>query len=273
MTLEILQVDSFTDQAFRGNPAGVCVLEQSADAGWMQAVATEMNLSETAFLVRRGEAYELRWFTPAAEVDLCGHATLASAHVLWEQGRLGPDETAMFDTASGRLTCTKQGPKIEMDFPACRAEPCPALPGLEEAVGVSFGFVGTSQVGHLVEIASSTELRGLSPDFKAVARLAPRGLLATSLDDDGEFDFLSRYFAPSFGIDEDPVTGSAHCCSGPFWAERLGRDELRACQVSQRTGIVDVRVAGDRVLLGGRAVTVLRAVMTGAASGSFVDAT
>lgn len=258
MALTIVQVDAFTDTAFRGNPAAVCVLPAPRDEAWMQAVALEMNLSETAFLVPGEDGYGLRWFTPAVEVVLCGHATLASAHVLWEDGHLPAAREARFHTKSGLLTAARAGDWIELDFPAKPETATPPPPGLAEALGAAPKYVGKNQLDYLVELDAEETVRRLAPDHGALAKLPVRGVMVTSRATTAPYDFVSRFFAPGSGIPEDPVTGSAHCALGPFWAARLGRTELLAYQASPRGGVVRVRVAGDRVKLGGRAVTVLR---------------
>jgi PhzF family phenazine biosynthesis protein len=260
MGLEITQVDAFAVSPFSGNPAAVCILQEPRDDAWMQLVAREMNLSETAFLVKRGHGYDLRWFTPMIEVDLCGHATLASAHVLWEQGQLQPDEAACFHTRSGILTAKKEGSWIEMDFPATPALPV-TLSGrenVESALGIKAKSVGQSRFDFLVEVESEEIVRSLNPDLTKVSRLEARGLIVTSGASGPDYDYISRFFAPAAGINEDPVTGSAHACLGPFWKERLGRDNLIGYQASTRGGYVRTRCEGDRVLISGQAVTVLR---------------
>jgi len=256
--LRITQVDAFTDTPFAGNPAAVCLLPAARDEGWMQSVAREMNLSETAFLVRQADGFALRWFTPAVEVALCGHATLASAHVLWEDGHLPAQQQARFHTKSGLLTGDRAGEWIELDFPAKREEPAPAPPGLAEALGVTPKYVGKNQFDYLVEVDREDTVRRLAPNHAALAALPVRGVIVTSRADSAAYDFVSRFFAPGAGVPEDPVTGSAHCALGPFWQARLGKSELTAYQASPRGGIVRVRVAGERVKLGGQAVTVLR---------------
>ena len=258
MAIAITQVDSFTDRPFAGNPAAVCLLAQPRDEGWMQHVAREMNLSETAFLSPKADDFELRWFTPTIEVDLCGHATLASAHVLWEEGHLAPDRPARFHTRSGMLGAEKKGTWIEMDFPATPAEPVPRLEPLEAALGVRAKYTGRPRFDYLVEVESEEQVRALKPDFSALRQLKVRGVIVTSRASGAEYDFVSRFFAPGSGIDEDPVTGSAHCCLGPFWKERLGRDDLIGYQASARGGFVRTRCVGDRVRISGQAVTVLR---------------
>ena len=259
MALTITQVDAFTSQPFGGNPAAVCVLPAPADAVWMQRVAREMNLSETAFLVRResGE-FDLRWFTPAVEVDLCGHATLASAHVLWEESHLPPDAPAVFHTRSGRLSAVLRGGWIEMDFPAEPAESAPAPDGLADALGAQPIYVGRNRFDYLVEVDSQATVERLAPDMRRLRELETRGIIVTARAESEGFDFVSRFFAPNTGVNEDPVTGSAHCCLGPYWHRRFGRDTLTARQVSERGGLVKVTVRGDRVTLSGQAVTVLR---------------
>jgi len=259
MGLTITQVDAFAERPFTGNPAAVCVLQQPGDAAWMQLVAREMNLSETAFLVKRDQGYALRWFTPTVEVDLCGHATLASAHVLWEQGHLGSDETACFHTRSGVLSAKKKGTWIEMDFPATPAiRDGVSREEVESALGMRVKTVGLNRFDYLAEVENEDAVRSLRPDFAKIGRLLGRGLIVTSAASGSNYDFVSRFFAPAAGIDEDPVTGSAHCCLGPFWKERLGRDDLLGYQASARGGFVRTRCEGERVLISGQAVTVLR---------------
>jgi len=258
MPTRIVQVDAFTNRPFAGNPAAVCILKEAPDEQWMRAVAREMNLSETAFLVRRGDAYDLRWFTPAVEVDLCGHATLGAAHVLWEEGHLQPGQQARFDTRSGRLTADRRGDWIEMDFPAKLAVKAEAPPELLKALGVTqANFVGKNAFDYLVEVSSEEVLNALVPDHSLLRTLPVRGVIATARANGSEFDFVSRFFAPGAGVDEDPVTGSAHTALGPYWSGILGKTELNAYQASARGGVVRVRVRGERVDLGGQAVTVL----------------
>lgn len=268
--LPLWQVDAFADRPFTGNPAAVCVLpgEAHPEAAWMQSVAREMNLSETAFLVRQGDAFALRWFTPGVEVALCGHATLGSAHALWEAGFLAQGEAARFDTQSGRLTCTRagaeRGGRIEMDFPARMAEAATPPAELLPALGLGEArFVGRNAYDYFVEVESEALVRGLKPDHTGLRKLPVRGVIVTAKADAGGFDFVSRFFAPGSGVDEDPVTGSAHCALAPYWSARLGRDELVGYQASARGGTVWTRVTGDRVVLGGHAVTVLRGELLG----------
>ena len=254
----ITQVDAFADRPFTGNPAAVCILPGPADAGWMQAVAGEMNLSETAFLHRIEEGFALRWFTPTVEVDLCGHATLASAHVLWTEGHLDPDAPAGFRTRSGMLSARRAGDWIELDFPAQPARPIAEPATLAEALGARVVAVGRNDADLLVEVPTEADVRALRPDMGRLAGIEARGVIVTARSDSRGYDFVSRFFAPRVGIAEDPVTGSAHCALGPYWSERLGRVELVGFQASARGGMVRVRIGGGRVILGGRAVTVLR---------------
>ena len=252
------QVDAFTDRPFSGNPAAVCLLPASRDAEWMQLVAAEMNLAETAFLIRRPDGFGLRWFTPTCEVDLCGHATLASAHALWEDGQLPAGEPARFHTRSGLLTAERRDGTIWLDFPATPAGPVPVPADLVEGLGAPVRFVGKSSYDYLVELESEASVRALDPDLRRLAGLPARGVIVTAASADPARQFVSRFFAPAAGVPEDPVTGSAHCALGPFWGERLGVTELIGYQASRRGGTVRIRLDGDRVLLGGQAVTVLR---------------
>jgi PhzF family phenazine biosynthesis protein len=264
MSTRIIQVDSFTNRPFAGNPAAVCLLDAPAPEPWMHQVASEMNLSETAFVqpIEPGCLFSLRWFTPRVEVDLCGHATLAAAHVLWEERLLRPHAPAQFETRSGRLSARRQGDWIQLDFPA---EPIATsindqreLDRIGAALNGSLVMAGRNRFDLLVELADEKAVRELQPDYRLVASLPVRGVIATSRASAPEFDFVSRFFAPRVGIDEDPVCGSAHCCLAPFWASRLGRAELTGHQVSPRGGVVKVRVDGARVALIGQAVTVFR---------------
>ena len=262
MGIRAFKVDSFTAEPFSGNPAGVCLLTEPRDERWMQAMAREMNLSETAFLLREGDGFRLRWFTPVVEVELCGHATLASAHVLWEEGVLAPSETARFATRSGELRASRSGDLIELDFPTKPEHPAEPPENLLEALRVKPLYLGRNVFDYLLLLDSEEAVRAVSPDFALLRTVTVRGVIVTAPSARPEFDFVSRFFAPAVGVDEDPVTGSAHCCLGPFWAVRLGKSELVGHQVSARGGVVNVRVAGERVFLGGRAVTVLRGELT-----------
>src|SRR6267378_284431 len=263
MPLRITQVDAFTNRPFAGNPAAVCILPKAADPAWMLNVAREMNLAETAFLVPQRDGYDLRWFTPAVEVDLCGHATLASAHVLWEDGRLKPDVQARFHTKSGLLTADKRDSWIELDFPATPPAVAPPPSGLIEAIGAKPTFVGRSRFDYLVEVDSESTVRRLIPNLSALADVKARGVVVTSrADAKSQYDFVSRFFAPQSGVPEDPVTGSAHCALTPYWSAKLGKREMVAYQASARGGEWRLRLDGDRVRLGGQAVTVLRGELT-----------
>lgn len=259
MSIRIVQVDAFTDRPFAGNPAAVCILAGPADEQWMKDVAREMNLSETAFLWRESDGFRLRWLTPSVEVDLCGHATLASAHVLWEDGVLPPGSQVLFYTRSGQLQASRCGDWIELDFPATPAEPKEPPKGLLEALGCTAVNVGRTRFDYFVEVSSEAEVRAMCPNFSALRDTGTRGIIVSARAETPGFDFVSRFFAPGSGIDEDPVTGSAHCCLAPYWATRLGKAEMTGFQASQRGGVVRVKFLGDRVILGGQAVTVMRA--------------
>lgn len=263
MSIPIFQVDSFTNHAFAGNPAGVCLLDQPAEPEWMSAVAREMNLSETAFLVRVEDGYQLRWFTPAVEVDLCGHATLASAHILWESGCISPRAEVRFHTRSGLLTARLQDGWISMNFPAQPVQAVSAPPDLVASLKVSPCFVGKNKADYLLEVASEDEVRRVTPDYAALKTVPVRGVIVTSRSSTPEFDFVSRFFAPAVGVNEDPVTGSAHTCLTPYWSEKLGKTEMNAYQASARGGVLRVCYMGERVLISGQAVTVLRADLLG----------
>jgi PhzF family phenazine biosynthesis protein len=255
--MRLLQIDAFTSEPFKGNPAAVCFLDGARDDRWMANVAAEMNLAETAFLSPRDDGWSLRWFTPAVEVDLCGHATLASAHAIWSEN-ISSDAVLRFHTRSGLLTAKLDGDFIELDFPAKSEEPIAAPAGLLDALGTtSATYVGRNQFDYLVELPSEVEVRALKPDHAVLRQLPVRGIIVTSRGS-GEYDFISRFFAPGSGIDEDSVTGSSHCCLTPYWSQKLGKTEMNAYQASLRGGAIRVRLEGDRVKLAGRAVTVLR---------------
>ncbi|GMT48856.1 MAG: phenazine biosynthesis protein [bacterium] len=254
----IYQVDAFTDRPYTGNPAAVCILEKPRDDKWMQNVALEMNLSETAFLHKEGEDYRLRWFTPEQEVKLCGHATLASAHILWEEKHLPSDQKAIFHTLSGVLTARSVGEWIELEFPSVLEHQVSPPTGLAEALGVSLKYVGKNEQDYLVEVASEKTVRGLQPNLNLLQTIPARGIIVTSLSDSGKYDFISRFFAPRAGVNEDPVTGSAHCCLGPFWGKLLKKDRLKAYQASSRGGVIHIRLDGERVYLKGQAITMMR---------------
>ncbi len=262
MPLPLFVVDAFTDRPFAGNPAGVCLLSTPREATWMQLVAREMSLSETAFVVPRADGdFDLRWFTPAVEVDLCGHATLASAHVLWETGRLAAERPARFHTRSGLLQASLDRPggagdRIVLDLPAHPAKEAPLAEGIGAALGAEPVWAGRSRFDVLVEIAGDAEVRALKPDFAALATVEGRGFIVTARATEAGYDFVSRFFAPRVGVPEDPVTGSAHCVLGPYWSAKLGKRELVGYQASARGGVVHVSANGERVGLGGRAILI-----------------
>jgi PhzF family phenazine biosynthesis protein len=260
MPVTVLQIDAFTDRPFAGNPAAVCLLDAPAEAVWMQNVAAEMNLSETAFIHPLEDGFALRWFTPAVEVELCGHATLASAHALWSEERVASQQPIRFHTASGWLTASRSDDLIELDFPATPASPIEMPNGLPEALGHTAApiWLGQNRFDRMLVVASEGEVRQMTPNFGQLATLTERGIMVTSRSGNPQFDFISRYFAPAAGIDEDPVTGSAHCTLAPYWAEQLGKTQLVGYQASPRGGVVQVALRDDRVALRGHAVTVLR---------------
>jgi PhzF family phenazine biosynthesis protein len=258
MAVRVFYIDAFTGKAFAGNQAAVCLLDQAADEQWMQSVAAEIGFSETAFIVRKGNDFSLRWFTPSCEMELCGHATLASAHALWQEGWLTRDKKAVFHTAGGVLTAKEISSGIEMDFPAESAATAEAPHGLAEALGAEPKHIARSRMDILVEVDDAATVRNLIPDMVMLRKIDTRGVIVTAVSDVPEYDFVSRFFAPGIGIDEDPVTGSAHCCLGPYWQTRLGKSDFRAYQASKRGGVIGVKVRGDRILLTGSAVTVLR---------------
>ncbi len=256
-------VDAFTNRPFAGNPAAVVPLPRWRDDPWLQSVAAEMNLSETAFFVPTPGGYDLRWFTPKAEVDLCGHATLAAAVVLARLGKLADGAAAAFSTRSGVLGAVRRGSRTLLNFPALGVEPCDPPPALLGALDVPARFVGRGTTDFLVEVESEGAVRGVAPDFKRLAAVACRGVVVTARSDDPQFDFVSRFFAPAVGIDEDPVTGSAHCLLAPFWGGRLGTSEMVGFQASPRGGTVYVEVRGERVTLGGDGVVFASGEMMG----------
>lgn len=259
MSIRIFQVDAFASEAFSGNPAAVCMLTAPREEGWMHALAGEMNLSETAFLEPASDGWSLRWFTPTTEVELCGHGTLACAHVLWEAGYQPPATEIRFHTAVGLLTARQVGQWIEMDFPSQPTTgPVESADGLADVLGGEIAAAHHAGWTTLVELADASALRDLSPDFAAMKGGLWGSAIVTAASDSPEFDFVSRFFAPAIGIDEDPVTGSSHCVLGPFWSERLGKVDMVAYQASARGGVVKVTVAGERTKLSGQAVTVFR---------------
>ena len=263
MSIPIFQVDAFTNQPFKGNPAGVCLLEAPQPDEWMLGIAREMNLSETAFLLPEGSAYRLRWFTPAVEVSLCGHATLASAHILWEQGCLRADQSAVFHTLSGELTAMRTADGwIALDFPARFSQLVEAPEDMLAALGLDEPlFVGKYREDYLVEVGDEKIVRALRPDFNRLLSVQTRGVVVTARSEKPPYDFLSRFFAPAVGVNEDPVTGSAHCALTPYWASRLGKQSMLAYQASQRGGELRVRLQGERVILEGQALTIFSGLL------------
>jgi len=263
--MKIYQVDSFTETPFTGNPAGVCILDKDVPDEWMRGLAAEMNLSETAFVKRipGEELYSLRWFTPAKEVSLCGHATLASAHILWSEGLHERNSQIRFSTKSGELLAGREGKLIEMVFPLREMDPVDEYTELSFALGANpvstHRYSGRYELLYLLELATPAEVKDLQPNFAGVLATDADGVIVTSADPGGEYDFVSRFFAPAVGIDEDPVTGSAHCYLAPFWASKLGKSQLTGFQASARTGVVYCSPKEETVALAGNAVTVFAA--------------
>jgi len=255
--MNIYTVDAFTDKPYSGNPAAVCLLEHGKPGEWMQSIAAEMNLSETAFLLRAGDGFMLRWFTPKQEVDLCGHATLASAHLLWDMG-FTKEDVIKFQTRSGQLGAKKIRSWIELDFPLEIEEETDAPSLLRESLGIPFKYVGKNRMDYLVEVEDQQTVEDLQPDFALLKMMSSRGVIVTAASSDSDADFVSRCFFPALGIDEDPVTGSAHCCLGPYWAKKLNKRKLTARQLSQRQGTLMLNVLDERILIYGQAVTVLK---------------
>lgn len=260
-TIPFYQVDAFTEEPFSGNPAAVLLTSADSDPQWMLNVAKEMNLSETAFVYPQSEKFHLRWFTPQTEVDLCGHATLSAAHVLWESQRVAGGQTIQFQTRSGILRAQSLEGWIELDFPSNPLFEQELDPAILEAVGGKVIFSGVSGEKRLLEYASESEIRALKPDFNALLRLPGRGLIVTSRSDTPGVDFVSRYFAPWIGINEDPVTGSSHTILAPYWGKRLHKQEMTARQISNRGGVLRVRLDGERVGIQGKAVTVMKGIL------------
>ncbi|OGI04475.1 MAG: oxidoreductase [Candidatus Melainabacteria bacterium GWF2_37_15] len=257
MQINFYQVDSFTDKPYYGNPAGVVVLDAQADESWMRKIAEEMNLSETAFVYPiSANNYNLRWFTPVAEVDLCGHATLAAAHILWEKEFVKKSEQIRFQTKSGELICCNNDGLIQMDFPKEEASEISVPEELLKGVGVEVLYTGKNRMDYIVEVESEKIVKNLTPDINMLKKAGMRGVIVTSRSDNSEFDFVSRFFAPAVGIEEDPVTGSAHCCLAPYWAKKLNKNQFKALQLSKRQGVLYLELNNDRVKISGNAVTV-----------------
>jgi PhzF family phenazine biosynthesis protein len=251
-------VDAFAERPFEGNPAAVCLTDESKPAEWMQAVAAEMNLSATAFVRRVQDGFELRWFTGRSELQLCGHGTLSAAHILWATGNVANGERIRFETKSGMLTCEQSGGFIELDFPSIPVTPEQSPAGLIDAIGIEPSFSGRTKFDRLLLFDSEDAIRRMKPDFEALATIPDtRGVIVTSLSNNDRFDFVSRFFAPSVGLNEDPVTGSAHCALAPFWSTRVSKSVMTGFQASRRGGTVRVTLKADRVVLGGTAITVM----------------
>lgn len=255
--MDIYIADAFTNKRYKGNPAAVCILEEELSSDSMQNIANEMNLSETAFLLRQGKQYILRWFTPETEVDLCGHATLASAHILWDQ-QLFTGEEIRFSTKSGILTANKVHDWIQMNFPLENEHECVPPNELIDGLGVSYTYIGKNRLDYLVEVEDEETVRTLQPNYRLWKSVESRGIIVTSRSSRSDIDFVSRCFYPAIGVDEDPVTGSAHCCLGPYWQRKLNKSELIAEQLSKREGLLKLKVLEDRVIILGQAVTTLR---------------
>lgn len=256
MSVPLLHVDAFATEPFRGNPAAVCLLPAARDAAWMQALAAELNLPATAFVVRAGGDLPLRWFTPSLELELCGHGTLAAAHALWETGGAAAGDALSFATRSGVLRALRRDGWIQMDFPAEPPVETAAPDALPSALGAPVRWAGRNRLDWIVELSDEAAVRALAPDLVALGRVETRGVVVTARATSPGYDFVSRFFAPRMGLPEDAVTGSAHCALGPMWGARLGRAELTGLQLSARGGVVRVAPAGERVRLAGQAVTV-----------------
>lgn len=265
--MNLYQVDSFAEKPYTGNPAGVCLLTSPRPDDWMLAVAGEMNLSETAFVLPEGDRFSLRWFTPKTEVSLCGHATLASAHILWEERLVAEEKVIEFSTKGGTIPVRTSEGMIEMDFPARRIVGTEHNEAIDRALGISPSFTGTyagrNGEHYLLQLASEDVVKRVTPDFAALSAGPARSVIVTARSSDPRYDFVSRFFAPIIGIDEDPVTGSAHCSLAPYWGSILGRTEMVGYQASRRTGIVRCAWKGDRVWIGGKAVTVFKGELLG----------
>ncbi len=262
--VSITQVDAFTDILFEGNPASVVLLDGAADEPWMQALARETGLPATAFAHRLGDGvYGLRWFSPLTELALCGHGTLSTAHMLFERGDAGAAVLRFQTREAGELQARRNGELTELDFPSVPTEPVEVPSELVDALGAVPTHVERGRLDYLVELATDLDVQRITPDFQKLRGVDTRGVIVTARSQASGVDFVSRFFAPRVGNDEDFVTGSAHCALGPYWARRLGSDTLVGVQVSARRGTVHVRLNGpERVTLGGRAVTVSRGALT-----------
>ncbi|MBN2853333.1 MAG: PhzF family phenazine biosynthesis protein [Clostridia bacterium] len=254
--MKIYQVDAFAEKPFSGNPAAVCILESYPNEKWMKDIASEMNLAETAFVVPTEDGFSLRWFTPTSEVDLCGHATLASAHILWEEGYIIESQTANFYTKSGLLTAKNVNGWIQHDLPPLPEHEVEAPKGLIEALNIKPVYVGKNVFDYLIEVESEEMVKNMNPDFTKLLKIPMRGVIVTARSK--EYDFISRFFAPEVGVFEDPVTGSAHCSLALYWQKKLEKDSFTAYQASKRGGILKVQIEGERILVSGKAITVLK---------------
>lgn len=259
--MRVYHVNSFTDKFFKGNPAGVCILEEATDTQRMQNIAMEMNLSETAFFYKEGNGFNLRWFTPESEVDLCGHATLASAHILWETG-ICKEENIEFYTQSGTLYAKRENKYIVLDFPKEEDSQVDTPREIKDSLNVPIIYTGKNRMDFIVEVENGDIVSSLEPDFAIMKKLDARGIIVTGQSTDSKNDFISRFFAPREGISEDPVTGSAYCCLAPYWERKLGKSTLSAYQASKRGGNVKMTVNNNRVYISGKAITVFCAEFT-----------
>lgn len=256
--MKIFQVDSFTSEPFKGNPAAVCILKEEKDDNWMQNVAKEMNLSETAFIYKYRDGYNLKWFTPACEIDLCGHATLATAHILWEAKYEEKESEIKFYSNSGLLIAKSVSGMIRLDFPLLDITKEEVPVELIDALKIKPTFTGTSGPNFFIEVETEKEVYSLMPDFNSIAKLDKQGVIVTSKSNNNTYDIISRYFAPKEEINEDPVTGSAHCSLANYWMKKLNKNYIKAYQASERGGRIDVEINGDRVYLYGNAITIFR---------------
>lgn len=251
-------INAFASEPFSGNPAAVCILERDIEDDLKQQIAMEINLSETAFVVSGEDGFNLRWFTPLTEVDLCGHATLAAAHIIWEEDIVKSNEIIKFFTRSGEIGVKMEDGLISMGFPTEPVIPVENTEEVAKCINSQILYAARNRFDYLLEIATEDELKRLVPDFSAISGLDSRGLIVTCRSDSGDWDFASRFFAPRVGINEDPVTGSAHCALGPYWSSKLGKIDLTGFQASQRGGLVYVKIKEKKVILGGKAVTVMQ---------------
>lgn len=254
--IKLFQVDAFTHDIFKGNPAGVCLTNEPLEESFMQKLANEMNLSETAFLWSENDGFRLRWFTPETEVSLCGHATLSSAHILYQTERLKKNQIAKFYTMSGVLTACYVDGKIELDFPTLPEKEVSDWKEIQTIISEKIMYIGKNDLDYLVELSTVDEVKNLTIDFEKLKNIKTRGLMVTAKSHEKNIDFVSRFFAPAIGVNEDPVTGSAHTCLAPYWSKKLGKTKLSAKQISKRGGELSLKVEGDRIKIAGNAVTV-----------------